>query len=78
MNTVEMMPKKGTNNLGRDKLPWSQEIWDHIDRAVHDECQRTKIARRFIPLYGPVSPSALTVPIRTLSGEIFDILVGRG
>jgi uncharacterized linocin/CFP29 family protein len=57
-----MMPRLGTNmNLGRDKVPWSQEIWNRIDQAVHDECQRTKIARRFLPMYGPVSPGELIV-----------------
>jgi uncharacterized linocin/CFP29 family protein len=52
-----MMYGNGTNmNLGREKLPWSQEIWNRIDQAVHAECQRTRIARRFLPMYGPVSP----------------------
>ena len=27
-------------NNGREKVPWSQEIWNRIDRAVHAECQR--------------------------------------
>src|SRR5262245_34857846 len=58
-----MMPRSGTNmNLGRDKLHWSQEIWNRIDQAVHAECQRTKIARKILPLYGPVSPGELTMP----------------
>ena len=39
------------SNLGRDKLTWSQDIWDGIDKAVHDEVQRTKIAAKFLPLY---------------------------
>jgi uncharacterized linocin/CFP29 family protein len=58
-----MMSRNGTSmNLGRDKLPWSQEIWNRIDQAVHAECQRTKIARKFLPLYGPVSSCELTMP----------------
>src|SRR5215475_15218232 len=63
MTTVmPVMPRNGTNmNLGREKLPWSQEIWNRIDQAVHDECERTKIARKFIPLYGPVAPGELIV-----------------
>jgi uncharacterized linocin/CFP29 family protein len=44
------------------KLGWSEEIWNRIHEAVHDECKRTKVASKFIPLYGPVSPGALTVP----------------
>jgi len=59
---MSMMPRNGTNmNLGREKLPWSQEVWNRIDQAVHDECERTKIARKFIPLYGPVAPGELIV-----------------
>lgn len=48
-------------NLGREKLDWSQDIWNRIDQAVHDECQRTKIAAKFIPMYGPISPGETTV-----------------
>ena len=47
---------------GREKVPWSQEIWDRIDQTVHCECQRTKIAARFLPMYGPIDPKARTVP----------------
>jgi uncharacterized linocin/CFP29 family protein len=69
MNNIQPMAYNSTlstrsngTNLGREKLPWSKDIWDRIDQAVHDECLRTKIARKFIPLYGPVSPGVLTVP----------------
>lgn len=67
MEFTRMMPRTGYNNNGRDKLPWPQEIWDRIDRAVHDECQRTKIARKFLPMYGPVSPGELTVTSDTIT-----------
>lgn len=49
-------------NNGREKVPWSQEIWDCIDQAVHAECQRTKIAAKFLPMHGPIDPRARTVP----------------
>jgi uncharacterized linocin/CFP29 family protein len=48
-------------NLGREKLDWSQDIWNRIDQAVHDECQRTKVAAKFLPMYGPISPGETTV-----------------
>src|SRR4051812_46888699 len=56
-------PMNGTNqiNLGRDKLTWSQEIWNSIDKAVHDEVQRTKIAAQFLPLFS-VAADATKVP----------------
>lgn len=60
------MPRIGNNNLGRDKLPWSQEIWNRIDQAVHDECERTKIARKVLPMYGPVSSGELIVASDTI------------
>lgn len=67
MEYGRVMRRMGTNmNLGREKLPWSQEIWDRIDQAVHAECQRTKIARKIIPLNGPVSPGEVTVPSDTI------------
>ena len=41
-------------NLGRDKLPWSQGLWDRIDQAVHAEAQRIKVAAKFLPMQGPL------------------------
>jgi uncharacterized linocin/CFP29 family protein len=52
-------------NLGREKLPWSQEVWDRLDAAVHHEMKRTLIARRFIPIV-QASADALTVPADTV------------
>src|SRR5512132_247327 len=49
-------------NNGRDKMPWDPEIWDRIDQAVHAECCRTKIAAKFLPMYGPIDHKARTVP----------------
>jgi uncharacterized linocin/CFP29 family protein len=53
------------NNLGRDKLPWSQDRWDRIDQSVHDEMQRILIDRRFVPVV-PMA-DALTVPADTIT-----------
>ncbi|MDJ0719699.1 MAG: encapsulin [Prochloraceae cyanobacterium] len=53
-------------NLRRKELPWDDEIWNRIDRAVHDECKRTKIACKFLPLHGPVESGKLTVPSDTI------------
>src|SRR5262245_49908581 len=40
---------------GQNMLPWSKAIWDRICQAVADECQRTKIAAKFLPPYpGPI------------------------
>ena len=73
---TKMMPRMGNSmNHGRDRLPWSQEIWNRIDQAVHAECQRTKIAAKFLPMYGPISPSERTVPADrvVLDGETLNV-----
>ena len=56
------MTKAMELNLRRKELPWDDETWNRIDRAVHDECKRTEIASKFLPLYGPVESGKLTVP----------------
>src|SRR6516162_5177117 len=62
-----MMPKK-TNN-GRDKLDWSQEIWDRIDVAVHDEAMRTKVASKFLPIQ-PVPADTRYAPSDIINNPI--------
>ncbi len=37
-----------------ESLPWSQDTWDAIHKAVYDETQRVVIAPKFLPLYGPI------------------------
>ena len=42
MEYSRMLPRMRTNmNFGREKLPWSQELWKRIDETVHTECKRT-------------------------------------
>lgn len=50
----------GNDNNGRERVPWARELWDRIDRAVHDEMCRVSIGRQFLPLVPAVD--ALTVP----------------
>jgi uncharacterized linocin/CFP29 family protein len=47
-------------DLGREKLPWTEELWKLIDEAVYAEARRTEVAARFLPCNGPVG-SVLTV-----------------
>lgn len=37
-------------NLGRDKVPWSQDVWNRIDPAVPAEGRRSKVTSKFIPI----------------------------
>ena len=54
-----------TNN-GRNKIHWSQDIWDRIDKAVHDEMMRTRVAQQFLPLR-PVLPRTTSVPFDSIA-----------
>jgi hypothetical protein len=36
-------------NLGRDKVPFSKEVWARIDRAVSHEVHRTAVIPKFLP-----------------------------
>src|SRR5437667_5565574 len=58
-------------NLGREKLDWSQEIWAEIDKAVHDEAQRVRIAMKYIPIYMTTS-DALSIPAEIIETETRD------
>ncbi len=62
----ESYPNMGTMQKDREKLPWSSEIWQRVDQAVYDECERTKIAAKFLPLHGPLSSGTMTVPSDTI------------
>jgi uncharacterized linocin/CFP29 family protein len=54
-------------NRGRDKIHWSKEIWDHLDMAVHDECMRTRVAAKYLPIH-KVPDHYTTVPADSVSG----------
>jgi uncharacterized linocin/CFP29 family protein len=57
---------------GRDKLEWSEPVWQNIDQAVHEEAVRAEISSKFIPLRGPF-PDALTVPADVIDTEAMTI-----
>jgi uncharacterized linocin/CFP29 family protein len=56
-----VIPAPVTTNQGRDKVHWSQDVWDRIDRAVHDEVMRTRVAEQFLPIH-LVIPQTTSVP----------------
>ena len=62
------MPEKGIH-LGRERVKWSEEVWDRIDRAVHHEFQRTSVSARFLP-HHRVDPHVTTVPADTILDRI--------
>jgi uncharacterized linocin/CFP29 family protein len=64
-STTEAIPVAYAANNGRDKIHWSKEIWDRIDRAVHGEMLRTRVAQKFLPLR-PVLPRTTSVPFDSI------------
>lgn len=59
--TLTLPPTTVMTNNGRDKVHWSKEVWDRIDRAVYNEAMRTQVASKFLPIH-PVPPKTTTVP----------------
>src|SRR5215468_4065293 len=55
-----------THAHGRDKLPWSEEVWKRLDAAVHEEMARARIAARFLPSVH-VGGKTLTIPSDTVA-----------
>jgi len=57
----------------REKVPWGPEIWDAMDRIVHDEVTRTCIHQKFMPCYKvhpkTTSVQADVINIQSLEGE---------
>ena len=49
-----LMPPVTANN-GRDKVHWPAEVWDRIDKAVHDEVMRTRVGQKFLPIRPVIS-----------------------
>ncbi len=41
--------KGGKPKRGKDQLPWSDEVWESVDQAVHDEIMRSRMASKFLP-----------------------------
>jgi uncharacterized linocin/CFP29 family protein len=67
------------NNTGREQLTtWSSDIWSRIDRAVHDEAKRTKVAQRILPLYGPLADGDDNVPADNIKDDNTTLTAQRG
>ena len=61
-------------NLGRDKVNWTPEVWERIDRAVAHEVHRTRVAGKFLP-HHRVDPHVTYVPadvvLTSIGGQPF-------
>src|SRR5215471_9381899 len=63
---VGRVPPVTTNNFGRDKVHWTTDIWDRIDKAVHDEVIRTRVGEQFMPII-PVEKKSTSVPTDSIT-----------
>lgn len=53
----------------RGQVGWDEKVWASIDKAVHDEIERTTIARKFLPLYMGMA-DANVVPADTVTENV--------
>lgn len=52
--------------MSDDQISWGDAEWSRIRQIVHDEALRTRVAASFLPLYGPLPTSVVSVPVNTL------------
>lgn len=67
MNPVSTEPNQVSNASGQ--LPWTEEQWGLLRRAISEEAHRARVASRFLPLVGPVAPDEAIVLKQQLSTE---------
>ncbi|NOD76949.1 MULTISPECIES: encapsulin [unclassified Ruegeria] len=53
-----------------DALDWGDDQWNAVNKAVHDEALRARVAASFLPLYGPLPADTQSVPLNRL--ELID------
>jgi hypothetical protein len=55
------MTKEMSMRLGREQLPWSQDVWHQLQQAIDDQCRAVKVGAKCIPL-GSANPAVTTLP----------------
>jgi hypothetical protein len=48
------------------RLPWSAEQWAALRSVVQESARKARVASSFLPLYGPLPRSQVTVPALTM------------
>jgi uncharacterized linocin/CFP29 family protein len=66
--------QQSMHQRGRNKIPWSPEVWDRIDQAVGTEVKRTRIGARFLPVKH-VPPKTTSVPTDSyrVTGTVYGV-----
>lgn len=47
-------------------IPWTEEQWNLVQQTVRDEARKVRVAASFLPLVGPLSPDAASVPLQEI------------
>ena len=58
--------------LSRGSAPFSEALWAQIDEAVVGTARRLLVGRRFLSLYGPLGPGALSVQLDDLTARAIE------
>jgi uncharacterized linocin/CFP29 family protein len=55
-----MANAKGSEEMANDhpQVPWTTEQWARATRVIAEEANRARVAATFLPLHGPLAPSA--------------------
>lgn len=51
------------------QLAWTDDQWNTVQAAVDEAAQKARVASSFLPLVGPLSPSATTVPAMPMKNQ---------
>jgi uncharacterized linocin/CFP29 family protein len=58
--------------LGREQLPWTQDVWHQIQGAIDENARSTKVGAKFIPVIAGI-PSATTVPTNQFNPAVRNV-----
>ncbi len=51
-------------------MEWTAQQWNTVQQAIYEEARKSRVAARFLPLYGPLAADAETVPTELLKPEV--------
>jgi len=66
-----------SNHLEIDRIGWDDAIWNGIKQAIHNETNRIKIAKKVLPMYGPL-PESESVPSDIIEETKDGLIVNEG
>ena len=59
-------------------LNWTDEHWSRVEKTVKQEAERTRVAAKFLPIYGPVPEDELEVPNFALQQQAAPLVPAAG